>query len=126
MSGFRGPGRQRECINTTASLTVVAADAGKTFTNVGASGAVTFTLPAAANCAVGDDFLFLGCADQNMTVAAANNGELITFNDVAANSVTLSTSSEKAGGAFCVTCVSSSKFHVATMTEETQSVTVAT
>jgi hypothetical protein len=107
-------------------LTVVASDAGKTFCNVGASGAVTFTLPAAANCTPGDDFLFLSCADQNFAVAAANAGELITFNDVAANSVTLSTSSEKAGGAVLVTCVSGSKFHVALMTEETQTVTVAT
>ncbi len=126
MAGLRGPGRQRELINTTASITLVAADAGKTFANVGAGGAVTFTLPAAANCNVGDDFVFLSCAAQDFAVAAANAGELITFNDVAANSVTLSTSSEKAGGGFIVTCVSSSKFHVATMTEETQTVTVAT
>lgn len=126
MAGLRGPGRQREVINATSSLTVVAADAGKSFSNVGASGAVTFTLPAAAKCSVGDDFYFMSCADQDFAVASANAGELITFNDVAANSVTLSTSSEKAGGAFIVTCVSDAKFHVTMLVQENQTVTVAT
>lgn len=125
MAGFRQPGRQRELITTTADITLGPGDAGKTICNVGASGAVIVTLPSAANCNAGDDFLILSCADQNLTVAGTA-GQLIALNDVAANSVALSTASEKAGGAILCTVVSGTKIHCAFMTEETQTVTVAT
>ena len=125
MTGFRMPKVERELITTTASITLTTYDLGKTVCNVGASGAVTITLPAAANCVPGGDILILSCADQNLQVSAANAGELIALNDVAANSVALSTSSEKAGGGFLLTCVGA-KWHVACLAEETQTVTVAT
>lgn len=126
-AGLRTPGRSRELIvETGTTLSVDASFAGKTICNVGASGGLTATLTsAAAGWKPGDDVLFLSCADQSFTVAGTA-GQLITFNDVAANSVALSTSSEKAGGALLVTCVSGTKFHVALMTEETQTATVAT
>lgn len=126
MAGTRQPGRNRELIvETGTTLTLSAADAGKTVCNVGATGALTVTLPSAATCRPGDDFLFLSCADQSFTIDGTA-GQFITLNDVAANSMALSTTSEKAGGGMLVTCVSAAKFHVAFLTEETQTVTVAT
>jgi hypothetical protein len=126
-AGLRQPGKQREVIvETGTTLSVDHTFAGKTVCNVGAGGALTATLTSAATgWKPGDDVLFLSCADQNFTVAGTA-GQLITFNDIAANSVALSTASEKCGGALLVTCVSGTKFHVALMTEETQTATVAT
>lgn len=125
MAGTRQPGRQRELIVATASVTLTAYDVGKTVCNVGATGAVTVTLPTPASCKAGDDILVLSCADQDLTVASGTVDTLITLNDVAADSVALSTTSEKAGGGFLFTCVGS-KWHVLVMCEETQTVTVVT
>lgn len=47
MSTLNGRG-QRTITAKTASYTITEADCGTTFTNAGASGAITFTLPAAA------------------------------------------------------------------------------
>jgi len=130
MTGFRLPKVEREYINTTASITLSPGDVGKTVGNVGASGSVTITLPAVAGVPMGGDIVVLSCADQNIAVATANTGELIALNDVAANSVTLSTAGEKAGGAMIFTAVGSgtapTKWHASFMLEETQTVTVAT
>jgi len=125
MAGTRQPGRQRELITTTASVTLTAYDVGKTVCNVGATGAVTVTLPTPASCKGGDDILVLSCADQDLIVASGTADTLITLNDVEADSVALSTAGEKAGGGFLFTCVGS-KWHVATLCEETQTVTVVT
>ena len=125
MAGTRQPGRNRELITATASVTLGPEDAGKTVCNVGAAGAVTVTLPAPAACRPGDDILVLSCADQDLVVASGTADQMITLNDVAADSVALSTSSEKAGGGFLFTCVGT-KWHCAPMTEETQTVTVVT
>lgn len=125
MAGSRQPGRQRELITATASVTLTAYDVGKTVCNVGATGSVTITLPTPASCKGGDDILVLSCADQDLIVASGTADTLITLNDVAADSVALSTTSEKAGGGFLFTCVGS-KWHVACLTEETQTVTVVT
>ena len=125
MPGTRQPTVNRELVTVTADVTLTNFDLGKTVCNVGASGAVIITLPAPGACTPGGDILVLACAAQNLTVAGAANGDLITFGDVAANSVALSTGSEQAGGAFLITCVGS-KWHVAELTGETQTVTVAT
>ncbi len=126
MGGQRQPGRQRELIVVTGTTyTVTPHDAGKTICNVGASGALTATLQSAAGFQLGDEIYFLSCADQDFTVAGTA-GQLITFNDLAANSVALSTSSEKLGGKIIATCVSGAKWHIALSTEETQTATVAT
>jgi len=129
MTGFRMPKIEREYINTTASITLSAGDVGKTIGNVGASGTVTITLPSAAVCQMGGDIVVLSCADQTLTVTGTA-GEFIALNDVAANSVSLGTTSEKASGGFRFTAVGSgtapTKWHVAYMTEETQTVTVTT
>lgn len=123
MSGTRTPSQHRELIAATANLTISAFDAGKTFTNYGAGGSVTFTLPDPLTCRFGDEIIFQAAAAQNLVIAAPS-GKLITFNNIAATSVTLSTSSELIGGGFWVTCYGD-KWHVMMMLEETQTVTVA-
>lgn len=125
MTGFRNPGWNRELITVTADTTLTSADVGKIVCNVGASGAVTVTLPTPASCNGGDQITVLSCVDQNLVVASGTADTIITLNDIAADSVALQTSSEKAGGGFLFTCVGT-KWHCCPMTEETQTVTVAT
>jgi hypothetical protein len=85
----------------TSSYTVLATDSGTFFTTEGASGAVTFTLPAVGTTHFHAWFF---CAeDQTMTVASAAGDDMVLFNDVAADSLAFSTSSEKAGGGcYCI------------------------
>ena len=126
MSGFRQPGKQRELLVVTATtITLTAHDAGKVISNVGAAGNLAITFPAASTCQPGDQIMVLSCAAGTIT-CSFTAGELITLNDVSANSVALSTSSEIIGGGFLFTCVSGSKWHCSIMCEETQTVTVAT
>lgn len=88
--------------NHTASYVLLEEDCGKLFTNQGASGAVTFTLPTAANLAAGWNATFFNAENQNLTVASAEGDNMAAFNDVAADSVALSTSNEKVGTGFYV------------------------
>jgi hypothetical protein len=122
MPGLRQPKHERELIVATASVTLTNFDAGKTVCNVGASGAVTVTLPDPATFPPGADVIVLSCADQNLIVSCAS--KLITFGNATASSVALQTSNEKLGGGFRLTAVGS-KWHVAVMCEETQTITVA-
>jgi hypothetical protein len=66
---------------------------GTIFTNEGASGAVTFTLPSPT---AGAYYFFASIADQNITVSAGA-GLAITINNAAAASIAFSTSSQKIG-----------------------------
>lgn len=76
-----------------ADYTVLAVDGGKFFV---ATAAANFTLPAIANVYDGWKVRFFNAADANMAVTAPA-GKLIVFNNVAATSITFSTSGEKAG-----------------------------
>lgn len=80
----------------TANYTVTASDKNTIFTNQGASGSVTFTLPTLAK---GLKYRFFVEADQTVIVASAAADTLVVFNDVAADSIAFQTSSEKVGGA---------------------------
>lgn len=76
---------------------------GTCFTNRGAVGAVTFTLPAAALNLAGVWYEFVGFANQTFGVAAAA-ATVCTFNNAGATSVTCSTAGAKIGAhirAFC-------------------------
>lgn len=86
----------------TADYTVVASDSGTIFHTTGASGAVNFTLPAINTGPW--HFLFICGADQNLTVTAATADTMVTYNDLTADSIAFSTSSEKIGGAVEVWC----------------------
>ncbi|HYE85974.1 MAG TPA: hypothetical protein VEA16_06445 [Vicinamibacterales bacterium] len=94
----------------TADYTVATTDFGKVLTTRGAGGAVTFTLPAAASAHAGAFVYFLNAVDQNMTIAATA-GEVITFNDLAANSVAFSTAGNKIG-AFAIAVSDGTSWYV--------------
>jgi len=89
-------GGWRNVVAKTASYTVVAADHGTLFTNRGATGAVTFTLPATAS--VGLRYGFYVVADQNVIVASGTADTLVVHNDATADSIAFQTASEKIGG----------------------------
>lgn len=76
---------------------------GTIFTNRGAAGAVTFTLPVISALMAGVYYDFVGFANQTWAVAAAA-GTVCTFNNAAATSVTCSTAGAKIGAhirAYC-------------------------
>ena len=108
----------------TSDYTVTAAESGTIFTTEGAGGAVNFTLPSQG---AGLHYWFTNAEDQNMTITADTADTMVTFNDVAADSVAFSTSSEKVGGAAFVFS-DGSKWMVQLMTYDgaDQAVTIAT
>lgn len=108
----------------TASYTITTADLGKLFTNRGDTDAITFTLPAAASTPSGSWVKFLAVADFSLAVAGAT-GELVVFNDAAANSIAMATASEIIGGGFEAICDGTS-WLVYPLGTETQTVTIAT
>ncbi len=125
MSGTRQPGLNKEVVTTVGTaLTIGPGDAGKIFSNLGNTGNVAYTFQSAALFRPGDQITVLSADDGTLT-CAFTAGQLITFNNVAATSVALSTSSEIIGGGFIFTCLSAAKWHVLVMCEETQTVTVA-
>ena len=80
----------------TANHTIVKEDFGKLFTNRGATGAVTFTLPAVVPGFKSCYVEFYTLEAQDVTIAGTA-GELVTFNDAAANSVAFSTAGDEIG-----------------------------
>jgi len=108
--------------SVTADLTITEAMAGTEFHAAGA-GAVNFTLPATAKA--GLEYRFYNTVDQNMTITAGTADTMIVYNDIAADSVALSTSSEKIGGSFRVVG-NGSKWLVIPMLWEGQTPTIAT
>ena len=79
----------------TANTTLKVADSGKLYTNLGASGAVVFTLP---SISAGLYFGFLVNAGQTVTVSSAEGNNIVWFNTVAGNSLSFNTSNGKIGG----------------------------
>jgi hypothetical protein len=106
----------------TASYTITPNDFGYVFTTRGATGAVTFTLPAAGSVNNGEWVLFVNVANQNMTIAGADEG-IVCFNDATADAIAYSTTNEKIAGAFLAISDGSSWF-VVPFSMETQTVTV--
>lgn len=82
----------------TASYQIVPGDIGKTFTNRGASGAVTFTLPVVADLTAGWWCRFFVVENQSFVIASSGSADnIVTFNDAGADSVTINTSAERIG-----------------------------
>lgn len=98
---------KRRVVPKTASYSPNAAtdQPGTIFTNRGATGAVTFTLPTPSRGYLGFSYEFRSVADQDLTVAGATAGDIATKNDQAANSVAVSTSGEKIGAALAAECI---------------------
>ncbi len=84
----------------TAAYTVTAEESGVLFTTRGATAAITFTLPAVTNLPIGTEYTFYSVSAYGLAIAS--NGSLdniIALNDVAADSVTCTTTSRMIGAA---------------------------
>lgn len=78
----------------TANYAIVANDNNSLFTNAGATGTVTFTLPPLAN---GYFFGFYGVANQTFAVTSFEGGNIVAANNATANTLTFSTGGQKVG-----------------------------
>jgi len=82
----------------TAAYQVRDSDLGVQFDTYGASGSVTFTLPNTATIVDGWWCEFYQAADQNMVIASyGSSDDIVTKNDLAADSITFSTATELIG-----------------------------
>lgn len=109
----------------TASFTALTRETGTFFTVVGSTAAVVATLPVLVS---GTSWIyeFFNGTDQNLTVTAGTADTAITFNDLAADSVAFSTSSEKIGGQITAFTDGTNLFIVANGSKENQHITVNT
>jgi hypothetical protein len=78
---------------------------GSVFTNDGAVGAVDFTLPTPNLNALGLEYRVVGVANFAVGVVGAAAGDILTKNDVAANSVKAQTAGEIVGAELLARCV---------------------
>jgi hypothetical protein len=125
MAGLRQPGGNKELINTVGTTcTITPHDVGKVHHNLDNTGNVAYTVQSAALFTPGDQITVLSADGGTLTVAFTA-GQLITFNNVAATSVALSTAGEIIGGGFIFTCLSAAKWHCLPLVEDTQTITVA-
>lgn len=92
------PALYKDIAAKTAAYKIVPEDVAVLFTNRGATGSVTLTLPDTATLPVGWWCEFFVVADQTLAVAAPTADTMVTFNNAAADSIAFSTSNEKIGG----------------------------
>jgi len=78
---------------------------GSVFTNDGATGAVDFTLPTPNANALGLEYRAVGVADFAVGFVGATAGDIVTKNDVAADSVKAQTAGEIIGAELLARCV---------------------
>ena len=97
----------RRVVPKAASYTINPAvdSPGTIFTNRGATGAVTFTLPTPNRQLLGWWFRFKAVVAQNLLVAAATADTLVALNDTAADSVALQTAGQIIGGEMEAECI---------------------
>jgi hypothetical protein len=110
----------------TANYTLTVADGGKFFTTEGAGGAVTFTLPATASLPTGWTAEFFQAADQDMIIAAGTADTMVTFNDLAADSIAFSTTAEQIGNYVKIVKGVSLVYAIVGLGAETSTPTIAT
>lgn len=108
----------------TASYQVTKEDSGTIFHTTGATAAVVFTLPPITDGPFW--FMFVSGADVDMTVASKVADTAVTYNDLTADSVAFSTSSEKIGGAVEVYCDGTTLFVLPRSASVYQNETIAT
>lgn len=124
LNSFNGLGSHAPIIKKiSASATLTAADSGTIYHVTGATAAVTVTLPAISTGPF--SFLIINGSDVDLTVAAGTADTAVTFNDLAADSVAFSTSSEKIGGAVEVYCDGVTLFVLGRICSSYQNVTIA-
>jgi hypothetical protein len=97
---------QRRVVAKTAAYTLnFPFDAsGTIFTNRGAGGSVTFTLPSPNRGVMGRWYEFRQHADQTLIVAGATAGDLATTGNAAANNVSFPVGSAKVGRGLMAVC----------------------
>lgn len=127
MAAFEGYGQSiyRRITALTASYYAKADDIGKMFTNRGAAGAVTITLPPNSQLEAGWWCQAYAVANQNLIVACSPTDTMAALNDATADSVALQTASEIIGGGFTFIW-DGTGWLTLHHTEETQTVTVVT
>jgi hypothetical protein len=76
---------------------------GTRFTNRGAAGAVTFTLPAPTPALAGTSYEFSGVADQNIIVSGTA-AKQVAFNNAACASLAAQTAGQKIGAVITAIC----------------------
>ena len=83
----------------TAAYRIHPNDHGTLFTNRGATGAVTLTLPYSGWLPAGWRIFFAVVADQSLTItqATGDTDQMVVYNDIAADSIAVSTSAKKLG-----------------------------
>lgn len=91
---------KRYIVNKTADYTVQAKESGALFTNYGITSDIEFTLPAHAD---GLEFEFVNCADVELKVSSADGDDIVTFNDLAADSIAYTDASKQIGGGMKLT-----------------------
>lgn len=97
---------KRRVIAKTAAYTIVSVNdaPGTIFTNRGAGGSVTITLPAPNTATKGDWYELRVHADQSFILAAASANTLVAPGDVAADNVGFQIASKKIGRGLFVEC----------------------
>jgi hypothetical protein len=82
----------------TAAYQILPGDIGKIFTNRGASGSVTLTLPVVTDIAAGWWCRFFVAANQALVIASQGSSDNITcFNELTGDTITIDTSAERIG-----------------------------
>ncbi len=81
-------------LSKTANYTVLATDNGANFDNTGASGAITFTLPAIAN---GYHFGFSVAAAQTVTISSNEGANIVAPGNAAASNIAFQTPGQQIG-----------------------------
>ena len=122
-AGYKQAGRWSRIEYVTADRTVVAADHGTLFVCYGGSANVNFTLPTMVH---GLEFGFYNAQDYNMTITATPADSLVTLHDAAADSIAVSTSSEKIGAMFEIIGLGNGKSLAIPHLWKAQTVTVVT
>jgi hypothetical protein len=109
-----------------ADYTILESDHGTIFDNLGATAAVILTLPALGNLPDGWWVIaYDAVLAQDLTVASSGSSDnIVTVNDISADSVKLGTANERAGGGWLFV-KRGTKWLCLTMTGETQTVTIA-
>ncbi len=110
---------------TTVTHAPLARETGTWFTYVGLTAAVVITLPVLVS-GLAWVFEFFNGTDQSMTVTAGTADTAITYNDLAADSVAFSTSSEKIGGHVIAFTDGTNLFVIAHGASQAQHITINT
>jgi len=90
-------------VTKTAAYTCKVSDSGTHFSNLGAAGSVTFTLPAVA-LSTGVEYFFHTAVAAQDVVVTAPAGTLVAYNNAAATSISLVTAGNRAGACIHVFC----------------------